>query len=385
MEEPDFSIFSALYREAYLQCLKQPLSNPLTETESKLFYQQILDRTGLTVGWRSLKNYSFFVLGTAREENPSVASMDTIARYVLGAPYTNDIDRKNHESHHPYWFRYREMHLARVSVQLPKRGKSREILAVMAIVALLSALVIWYNRSVHTNVIENFTDLSENGIRNRGWQVINKDNYYWAKRSIKPGVLALFTLDGDNWPDGKTKPGIKNLLLRPLEERCFTAELDLQDFVPEGEWQQAGLLLLRDSTLSSPTIRLSLAFNDLFGGYKKGNEILVQAISSSGLTDKPEEFVHAPVLTSDSTAQRDTLLTKNLAYSALRIEKNGKQFRFLYAGGAVNNAAFRQLAIKEFSFEPRYIGIFAIKGQGTKSEVKAVIVKTFLLKYTNCE
>jgi len=51
-------------------------------------YNQVFERTGLTIGWKSLKNYSFFVLaGSSRkQENPSAATLDTMARYVLDAP-----------------------------------------------------------------------------------------------------------------------------------------------------------------------------------------------------------------------------------------------------------------------------------------------------------
>ena len=385
MEEPDFSIFSSLYHQACLHCFKQPLSHPLTEAESKLFYQQILDRTGLTVGWRSLKNYSFFVLGSNPEGgNPSIASMDTLARYVLQAPYTNEVARKNQESHHPYWFMYRERQLA---AGLPAAGKHRMhwMIKAAVIVLTLAGILIWRIYRTETPFEDSFNDLSERGLNKRGWRLMDKDSVYWAMRGKRQGSLTLFTLPGDNWPDGKEKPQIKNLLIRPIASGCFTTELELRDFVPAGEWQQAGLLLLKDTSLNSPSIRMSLAFNDLFGGYKKGKEVLVQAIFSTGAADKPEEFAHVPVLTSDSTVKSDGLLLKNLAYSALRIEKSDKQYRFLYAGGAVDNAAFKQIAVKEFPFEPRYIALFAIKGRGTSTQVKEVAVKRFAFKYHDCE
>jgi hypothetical protein len=381
MGEPDFSIFSALFREAYLRCFKQLLSQPLTETESKLFHQQVLDCTGLTVGWRSLKNYSFFVLDNSRNENPSIASMDTLARYVLQAPYTNEIARKDQESHHPYWFLYREKQLSAKPGKKPGTRKVLWLIPLIGLAMLLTYAWLRHDNKVHIN--EEFRDLSEAGLHARGWYVKNADNIYWTMRSATQRALTLFTLAGDNWPDGNTKPEIKNLLIRELPTGCFTAELQMEDFIPAGEWQQAGLLLLKDSSLSSPSIRVSLAFNDFFGGYKKPAEVLVQAIASSGNDDKPEEFIHSPVLIIDSINGK--VLFNNLKHTALRVEKRGKQYRFLYAGGQVDNSAFKQLISKDFVFEPRYIAIFAIKGRVPTTPVKSVTIKKFLLQSTSCE
>src|SRR5688572_21056249 len=110
MNDTDMSVFVQLFNEAYATCFGHPLQTALTETESKLFSNQVLDQTGLIIGWKSLKNYSYFILegASGKKENPSVATLDTLARYVLKAPYTDEIQRKNKESHYPWWFRYKE-------------------------------------------------------------------------------------------------------------------------------------------------------------------------------------------------------------------------------------------------------------------------------------
>jgi len=46
----------------------------------------------------------------------------------------------------------------------------------------------------------------------------------------------------------------------------------------------------------------------------------------------------------------------------LRIQKEGKKFRFLYSGGTIENGAFREIVSQDFDMQPKYIGIFAIKG-----------------------
>ncbi|MBS1605707.1 MAG: hypothetical protein JST42_23810, partial [Bacteroidetes bacterium] len=104
----DIEIFARLFREACRKCFGHPMEEPLTETDSKVLYNRILDETGLVVGWKSLKNYSLFVMGEAgRQENPSVASLDTLARYVLGAPYVTEAERKGAAEPYAWWYSYK--------------------------------------------------------------------------------------------------------------------------------------------------------------------------------------------------------------------------------------------------------------------------------------
>ncbi|HMK39458.1 MAG TPA: hypothetical protein VK569_08960, partial [Bacteroidota bacterium] len=54
--------FAALFKEAVEKCFRQPLERPLSEVESKRFASEILEHTGLVLGWKSLKNYSLYLL-----------------------------------------------------------------------------------------------------------------------------------------------------------------------------------------------------------------------------------------------------------------------------------------------------------------------------------
>src|ERR1700681_3821206 len=100
MNELDTQAFESLFKEAFEKCFGYPLKESLSETESKLFYNKIFDQTGLVVGWKSLKNYSFFILEgpDVKPENPSVATMDTLARYVVDAAYSSETERKEKEN-----------------------------------------------------------------------------------------------------------------------------------------------------------------------------------------------------------------------------------------------------------------------------------------------
>jgi hypothetical protein len=388
MNDLDFLAFTALFKDAFTKCFGHGIENPMTETESKVFCNKILDQTGLSVGWKSVKNYSFFVIGGDRgkAENPSAATLDTLARYVLNAPYTTEIKRKNDESHYPYWFLYRE----KVSRSPGKPSRRRWFLGTGVILAgtVLIILSVVYFKYVVTpassgSFTDSFKDTNEATLLKNGWMVKAKDTMYWAKRSEIPGQLSLYTLKGDNWPDPSAKSAIRNLLLRRLPAGCFTAEVHLSDFIPAAEWQQAGILLLDDTVLAGKSIRLSLAFNDNFGGRKMPSEIYVQAISSLGDGfGKPEELAHKPLFYPDSIRDNPVML-QNLHNSALRIEKHDSKFRFLYSVGATENGAFKEIVTHDFDMSPKYIGIFAIKGF-TNSATIPVRFKFFRITADAC-
>ena len=133
----------------------------------------------------------------------------------------------------------------------------------------------------------------------------------------------------------------------------------MSDFIPQQNWQQAGILLLEDTNFSKKSLRLSFLYNDFYGGFPNKKDIVIQAIASQG-KDKPEEIIHQVVFTVDSSVEN--LVKQNLQHAALRIEKHGKNFRLLFANGGSANTAFKELIRKDIDMNPQYIGLFAIKG-----------------------
>jgi hypothetical protein len=385
MNDVNASIFIVLFKEAYEKCFGQALEQPLSETESKLFYNQILEQTGLVVGWKSLKNYSLYVLNPsgAKEENPSNASLDTLARYVLNAPYITETERKDKESHYPYWFQYKEkVYKAKKPTDSNKKLWVKLLLAIIAVAAIVTLFFI------HSSSTENFADdfhsTSDDSMRIRGWIVVKKEELSWNKRNDNSGWLTLFTLRGDNWHDSAETPSIKNLLVRKISADCFTAEIHFQDFFPNKEWQQAGILLLEDTNFRGKNLRLSLGYNDYFGGFSRPKEIIIQAITSQGNNlARPEEIAHVPVFTIDSGS--NALVKNNLQYSALRIEKKEDHFRLLYSCSPLNNFAFKEAATTDFDIQPRYIGIFALKGFVNDTTVMPVKISYFAIANSKCE
>jgi Beta xylosidase C-terminal Concanavalin A-like domain len=394
MKDLNDAAFISLFKEASQKCFGHPLSEPLSETESRHLASQIFEATGLVIGAKSLKNYSIYVAGNAevKTENPSVATLDTLARYVANAPYISEVQRKDNEGNYPYWFQYKSS----VTIPAPER-KNRSsnnsvfstirIIAVIAVVILIVAgaiiMIGVYKKTSNAFFKDAFRTVNENALTSHGWLIRNKDTTWWKQRYQRPGQLTLYTLRGDNWADSANTPAIKNLLMRKLTSDCFVAELHLDDFMPLKNWQQAGILLLEDSTLKSKSLRLSIAYNDYFGGYKKPNEIIIQAISSDS-TDlsKPEEIVHQPILTFE--AGQASLVSRNMSRSALKIVKNGDHFRFLYSTGIHDNFAYKEVLSKDLNIKPKYIAIFALQGFVDKPLAIPAHIRFFSIMDTPC-
>jgi len=172
-------------------------------------------------------------------------------------------------------------------------------------------------------------------------------------------------------------------LFRAVACECFSAEVHLSEFLPRRNWQQAGIVLLEDTSFVKRGVRLSIAYNDFSGGFRSSKEILVQAISSMGKGfENPEEVAHKTVFTLEQA--QEALVAENLKYAALRIEKQGRVIRFLYSNGPMENSAFKEVASREILFEPRYVGIFALRGFVDDTVIVPVHVSYFSLTCLSC-
>ncbi|RFS16577.1 hypothetical protein [Emticicia sp. C21] len=392
MSSIDEKAFFRLFHEAHEKCFWKSLTTPLSETESKHFSNEILERTGLVVGWKSIKNYSLHILnpGTNKQENPSTATLDTFARYVTNAAKTDEANRKKNEAHFRYWYNYRDTYARSYS---PKRKRRKHIFVyhfkfwdLIAIVVLLTTIAIYiYRNSIKsTNFTDHFKSVSQDSLAKKGWVLKNEDPIYWDKKDEKAGHLTLYTLDGDNYPDTAGRIGIKNLLLRKIPNSCFSTEIHLNNFIPQQNWQQVGILLMEDTTFTSKSVRLTLSFNNFFGGFTKPGEILLQAISAiNGNLSKPEEIAHTVIFSTDST--QSAIVNKNLKKSALRIEKQNHTFRFLYATGENDIFAFKEIITRGLLIEPRYVGIFALKGFMPHTPAKPAHIDFFRLEEQACK
>ncbi len=141
---------------------------------------------------------------------------------------------------------------------------------------------------------------------------------------------------------------------------------------------------MEDTTFAGKSLRLSIAFNDFFGGFDKPKEIIIQAISSNAVDfTKPEEIAHHTLFS--VTPGQEKLVTNNLQKSALKIEKNNNHFRFLCATGVAENFAYKEVLSKDILIKPKYIGIFALGGFVNDTGYIPAHFKFFSLVNTPCD
>jgi hypothetical protein len=236
-------------------------------------------------------------------------------------------------------------------------------------------------------VTDEFNNVTADSLKAKRWYLKNESTVFWNKRNESAGHLSLFTLIGDNWPDATkmNQAGIKNLIYREINTDCFSAEIHLSNFIPHQSWQQAGILLSEDSSFSGKALRLSIGYNNFFGGYSKPAEVIIQAVGSSvdGNISRPEEIAHVNLFSGEPLS--DSLIMSNLSKSALKIEKKGNQFRFLYSTGRMESFAFKEAAHGNFDIQPGYIGIFAMQGLADTEKPERVLFDSFSLIPMDCD
>lgn len=434
MQQADEAAFKQLFRDACRRCFGLNPIVPLSAVESKRFCAHVLEETDLVIGWKTVQGYSLQIHldipDEGRRIHPSGATLEALARYVL------EVRRAEAppEGRYPYWFQYREDFRRQLPARIrenappakrtaagvpegpvrPKglaqrfffftfRGAEQVLswsrllvperirhswLAWLALVLFSGLVVVWSVREYYARKTSTFTDtfaqVEGDSLSSRGWIRHYPDSTSWARRGEEPGALTLFTLLGDNWPDTTHAPRIANLLLRPITGDCFTAEVQFSDFMPTANWQQAGLLLMEDTSLLSRSVRISLAYNDYFEDYVQPRQIIVEGVSSGGTpSGKPEEILHKTLYLLGWG--KDSLIRESMRHTALRIEKRGNAYRFLYAGGQTDNFVFQEIGSRNLYITPRYIALFSLKGYNEKSEELPVVVKYFSLQIGPCE
>ncbi|HTF16788.1 MAG TPA: hypothetical protein VK658_01880 [Chryseolinea sp.] len=166
-------------------------------------------------------------------------------------------------------------------------------------------------------------------------------------------------------------------------EKCFGYALT--SALSETDARALSILLAEDPTFSNRVLRLSFSYNDFFGGYSKEPEIIIQGLSSvaSSQFSKPEEFAHIPILTLDNGT--DSLVWNNLRNAALKIEKKGQSFRFLFSTGAAEVFAFKEAVHGEFEFQPTYVGLFAMQGRASETHIAPIFVDLFTVTGMTCD
>jgi hypothetical protein len=372
--------FKSLFTEVYQKCFGEDLTAQLTESAARQLASSIFDKTGLVLGWKSLKNFSVFILNhSEKEEKPSEASLDTLARYIAGATRTDEVNRKGEKNPFRYWHAYQQNYIR--SQFRKKRNQYTLITLVILMVCIGLFFVFQKEEESEQTYFEPFDQISAEELNRQGWQIQNLSEHYWSKRDNIPGNLTLFTLSGDNFVSGKP---LKNLLLRQIGSTCFSTDIQLEEFLPTRNWQQAGFIFLEDSTNLQKCLRVTISYNDFFGGYDKEPEIFIQILSQTGAPgSKPVELVHHVIFT--NVKENLKLIEQNTQEISLRVEMKDGWFRVHYGAGAQAVFALQEVLNKQVDFKPKFVGLFATCGENTEDYIMPVRFNSFSINHLECK
>ena len=378
--------FETLFRETCFHFLQQDFAGQLSEIEAKRLSNDIRDKTGLILGWKSLKNYSVSVNNSGKTENPSLASLDTLARYVLQAPSTDEIARKESGSPYEYWYKY----LDRQSDLKPneenprkERKKSNRTNLFLILLALAGIASWWYYLPIKRplrSYATDFNNLKVNQLVAEQWEVLNLDSTFFNQSSMAGENLILYTLKGDNYE----APDIRNVMSHPVKQSCFSTEIFLRDFVPVENWQQAGLILYQNQNDLRTSIRISMVYNNFFGGYQQEDQILIQILSLHAPNQTKPVLLKQHPLFNNVTNDVD-LVRQNLRHSAIRIVYNDGLLKVYFANGMSNIFAYQEIFVGQVAFTPDYIGLFASSGNCVEEHIIPVRIAEFKLTEGICK
>lgn len=357
MNPLDESAFEKLFNDAYHKFFGRVMTTPLSEIESTLFAGDILEETGLLIDSIHLRNYSSFILATpeSRQEKPPVSSLDTLARYVVGAPHTDHIQRREKESHYPYWFKYRDNFFRSTDTPHKKKWLFPFAMIFMGL-AIVATLVVVSLGIGETPLVfnDNFNAVSDDSLYQKGWFVEQKDTVSWNKRTERPGHLTLYTLPGE-WPYYSKSPWVKNRVLKKIKADCFAVEADLSDFIPDNNWKQAGIMLLEEASFAGKVASFSLSHDNIRKDGKTSPQIIVLAALYEPGAKKPE-FEYKTLFTLDVQGQSNA--SADLKRSKFQLWKEGNKIKVLFSAGEEGDKK-QEGFTKVFSIQPRYIGLYA--------------------------
>jgi hypothetical protein len=207
---------------------------------------------------------------------------------------------------------------------------------------------------------EEFDDVSDEALRAKRWMLQDPDPDYWKLRDTAQGLLTLFTLRGDNWVGEGQQPFLKNRLTRRIYVGdSYEIEFELRSFFPTQNFQQCGIMLMADSSLSSEMLRVVVAYAEIRDSlaYLK----LQTARFEAGDTQRPMEYSWSFVISPVDSYER---YRPDFKYNVVRL-KVEKGFIKLYTcfGRRYSSSLVERRNDIPMDFRPRYLSLYAAGSQ----------------------
>lgn len=207
---------------------------------------------------------------------------------------------------------------------------------------------------------ENFDDVSVEGLKSRGWKILDYDSMAFSKQ-LKPGYLTLYTYPGDYWVKWEKgeKPLIKNMLIKRLDVNSCEITARLKNFDPYQNAQQAGIFLFGPEMDRNNCFRITFVFTKIHEKgipYRDEWTDRIQSLQARIMING--KSVDGGIFTLRCPEFEPNLLKP----ITLVVTVDGRNVTTRFSLGDEWEQVNRETLASELHFFPKYIGLAAFQG-----------------------
>ena len=201
---------------------------------------------------------------------------------------------------------------------------------------------------------DEFEDVTLEGMKKRGWEVWNYNDSLFKKQPTK-GYFSAYTTQGDIWVKSTEKQHLDNFIYQKIGFECFEVMTLIDNFKPQDENQQAGLVLFKEPNNFDEYIRLSIEY----------------ALIDKNLSNIRVTLIywrnHIPIYKSISIheGKKNSFFVYKYLPVGLYIGCQKGKFSFKMSIINKGNAFFdiwQDMPQLSFPFQPKYVGLAAFRG-----------------------
>ncbi|NUQ25001.1 MAG: hypothetical protein HUU34_13700 [Saprospiraceae bacterium] len=209
---------------------------------------------------------------------------------------------------------------------------------------------------------EDFTSLSKDSLKARGWEIWDSVPNEWPNQ-LKPGYLTLYTIPGDYW----VKPGesrtIGNFLVKRIDCDCCIVTMKINGFFPSQNHQQVGFFILDEKNPRKNNLKYTYRYAKIKKRDLHHEDILfeIEEIGLETFNQKEGEIIDYDQMTLcdlQKITPRPCLDTVQLQ---IRFANGSAEF-YWQEGNDWQGFRATTMHALAYNFKPHYLGITAIQG-----------------------
>ena len=359
MNPTEFVYFKALLKELTKGNLHIDLQS-ISLKEANLLSQLTKEKTGESISSKSLITYINAVNGQDPEAiNPTNYTLNTLAHlYFLSTPaFLND--KEVFLSKNTAWLTFKQqLKVDDLKQNVKHKKQARPIVKILGIIILVTGVVITGFVLLHKGKAQNNVEFHDDfnvvhldSLYARGWTLHDPDTTFIHKQS-RPGHLTLYTLKGNYWVKANERPYQTNTLLQKINAKNFEVETKIDSFLPDMDWQQAGIFLINKNSNNINTIYFIVTASDHNNKRNPGKNyldiILLQDKTATMLWSHGVDLINP--------------MDSSIHNTYLKIKKVDNKYSFYYKRGETFQA-WHLMHETELIFKNMFAGLSACHGQ----------------------